>query len=90
MSDMSSTQITSLLHQHVIVHACVCVCVCGGGGGVIPITKYPPPPYTPHVEDVMMKLKTICCDLHNTFTFSMVDHGLNGHPNKIPTHISLK
>ena len=37
-------------------------------------------------------LSTICCNLHNTFTFtlSMVDHGLNGHPNKIPTHISLK
>ena len=31
MSDMSSTLITSVLHQHVIVHACVCVC---GGGGV--------------------------------------------------------
>ena len=33
---------------------------------------------------------TVLCCKHNTFTFSMFDHGLNGHPNKIPTHISLK
>ena len=25
-------------------------------------------------------------NLNNTFTFPMVDHGLNGHPNEIPTH----
>ena len=36
----------------------VCVCVCGERGwGGTPITKHPPPPYTPHVEDVMMKVE---------------------------------
>ena len=61
------------------------------GGGYPNLLNYQTSPTSlyPHVEDIMMKLKTICCK-HNTFTLSMFDHGLNGHPNKIPTHISLK